>query len=216
MPVIACPDCGREVSTLAPVCPHCGRPSPAGMAPLGMAPQAAAPVGGTQEETVWHGTPSTIVLLMKFFVLALILIGVPLLARWVAGRTPNPDTSANVINVGWYLALALGLAQFLSIAIGYFRLRSTLYTVTNQRVIIEQGMLSKSLTEIDLRTIDDTQFFQTLVDRMLGIGNVILVSSDKTAPMLMLRAIRDPRGVRETIRAQAYQVSQRQLFTRAT
>lgn len=26
MPLIQCPDCGKEVSTLAPACPHCGRP----------------------------------------------------------------------------------------------------------------------------------------------------------------------------------------------
>jgi uncharacterized membrane protein YdbT with pleckstrin-like domain len=175
---------------------------------------ASAPAAALHEETLWHGTPSSIVLVMKFFVLALIVIGVPLLARWVAGH--NPDAAANVMKGGWYVALVLGVAQLLSIAYGYFRLRSTLYTITNQRVIIERGLLSKSLSEIDLRTIDDTQFFQTVFDRMLGIGNVVLVSSDKTAPMFMLRAIRDPRGVRETIRAQAYQVSQRQLFTRAT
>jgi len=51
---------------------------------------------------------------------------------------------------------------------------------------------------------------------MLGIGNVILISTDKAAPMFVLRSIRDPRTVRETIRAHAYQVSQRQVFTRAT
>ncbi len=181
-----------------------------------MAAPASAPAAAMHEETLWHGTPSPIVLAMKFFVLALIVIGVPLLARWVAGHTPDPANAANVMKGGWYVALVLGLAQLLSIAFGYFRLRSTLYTITSQRVIIERGLLSKSLSEIDLRTIDDTQFFQTVFDRMLGIGNVVIVSSDKTAPMFMLRAIRDPRGVRETIRAQAYQVSQRQLFTRAT
>lgn len=26
MPVSPCPDCGKEVSTLAQACPHCGRP----------------------------------------------------------------------------------------------------------------------------------------------------------------------------------------------
>ncbi|HET7462491.1 MAG TPA: zinc ribbon domain-containing protein [Longimicrobium sp.] len=26
MPLITCPDCGREVSDAAPTCPHCGRP----------------------------------------------------------------------------------------------------------------------------------------------------------------------------------------------
>lgn len=29
MPLIACPDCGREVSDAAPACIHCGRPDPA-------------------------------------------------------------------------------------------------------------------------------------------------------------------------------------------
>ena len=177
---------------------------------------ASAPVAAMQEETLWHGSPSPVVLLMKVFVLALILIGVPLLGHWAAGRTIDMVTHDNVLKGGWYVALVLGFAQLVSIAIGYFRLRGTLYTITTQRVIVERGLLSKSLTEIDLRSIDDTQFFQTLFDRMLGIGEVVLVSSDKTAPMFMLRAIRDPRAVRETIRAHVYQVSQRQLFTRAT
>ena len=53
------------------------------------------------------------------------------------------------------------------------------------------GVLSKSVSEIDLRTIDDTQFFQSLTARMLGIGNVTLVSADKEAPMLVLQGSRD-------------------------
>ena len=176
----------------------------------------SAPAAAMQEETLWRGRPSAIVLSMKFFVLALILIGVPLLAHWVAGQTNDLAMSENIVKGGRVVALVLAVVQLLGIAFGYVRLRGTLYTITNQRVIVERGLLSKSLSEIDLRTIDDTQFFQTVFDRMLGIGNVVLVSSDKTAPMFMLRAIRDPRGVRETIRAHTYQVSQRQLFTRAT
>ena len=27
MPVAPCPDCGKDVSTAAPNCPHCGRPT---------------------------------------------------------------------------------------------------------------------------------------------------------------------------------------------
>ena len=176
----------------------------------------AVPAAAMQEETLWRGRPSKIVLSMKVMVLALILIGVPILSHWAARHVSDLDMKTKLESWGLYLALVLGFAQLVAIAIGYFRLQGTLYTITNQRVIVERGLLSKSLSEIDLRTIDDTQFFQTVFDRMLGIGNVILVSSDKTAPMFTLRAIRDPRGVRETIRAHAYQVSQRQLFTRAT
>ena len=77
-------------------------------------------------------------------------------------------------------------------------------------------MLTRSLGEIDLRYIDDSQFFQGVMHRMVGIGNVTLVSSDKAMPVYVLRGIRDPRGVREMIRTYAYKVSQRQIFTRAT
>jgi uncharacterized membrane protein YdbT with pleckstrin-like domain len=173
-------------------------------------------VQALQEETLWHGTPSARVLAMKVFVLAVIVIGGLLLTHWVAATQGDQIPPSNVAKTGWVITALLAIAQLGAILFGYFRLRSTLYTVTNQRVIVERGMWSKSLSEIDLRTIDDTQFFQTVTDRMLGIGNVILVSTDKTAPMFVLRSIRDPRTVRETIRAHAYQVSQRQVFTRAT
>jgi uncharacterized membrane protein YdbT with pleckstrin-like domain len=169
-----------------------------------------------QEETLWKGMPSTVVLSMKVFVLAVIVIGGLLLTHWVAAQSNDLITRANLTKAGWVITALVAIAQLGAILLGYFRLRSTLYTVTNQRVIVERGMWAKSLSEIDLRTIDDTQFFQTVTDRMLGIGNVILVSTDKTAPMFVLRSIRDPRTLRETIRAHAYQVSQRQVFTRAT
>jgi len=74
----------------------------------------------------------------------------------------------------------------------------------------------KTVDEIDLRYIADSQFFQTFVERILGIGSVTLISSDANTPRYVLRSIKDPRGVRETVRAEAYQVSQRQVFTRST
>jgi hypothetical protein len=47
MPLTACPDCGREVSTAAPVCIHCGRPlaEPA-PAVASAAPAPAKPMAG--------------------------------------------------------------------------------------------------------------------------------------------------------------------------
>lgn len=47
MPLTACPDCGREVSTAAPVCIHCGRPlaDPAPSA-ASTAPAPARPMAG--------------------------------------------------------------------------------------------------------------------------------------------------------------------------
>src|ERR1700745_3878898 len=89
MPVITCPDCGREVSTLATACPHCGRPSPSGFAPI--AASAAPPA---TEETLWHGTPSWRVLIGKVGIMILTVIIIPIAAGFVASRAIDIEMSS--------------------------------------------------------------------------------------------------------------------------
>jgi len=113
------------------------------------------------------------------------------------------------------LALALLPAVF-ALVMAAARNRSTRYRVTNQRIIIESGLFSKSLEEIDMRSVDDIEFRQSFLERIFGIGEIWVVSTDKVAPRRALHGIRDPRNTRELIRAAAYHVSQRQLFTRST
>jgi membrane protein YdbS with pleckstrin-like domain len=211
MPVISCPDCGRDVSTLAPVCPHCGRPSPAGTAPI--APSAVKPM---KEETLWQGRPSWATLAGKLVLMLLIVILIPLVARFFASRAFDLDAASRIMKIGWLVTLLALAYEAITFLVALLRIRSTLYTITSQRVMVESGLLSKQLSEIDLRYIDDTNFYQSVVARFLGIGNVTLLSSDKSSPTYVLRNIKDPRGVRELIRANAYQVSQRQIFTRTT
>lgn len=210
MPVIACPDCGRDVSTLAPACPHCGRPSPAGTAVPPAPPVAAA----ANEETLWRGTPSPILLIGKLAGLILILVGIPLVAQFFASTAGDLEKARSLRTAGWVIAGILAAIQLIALIVAWLKLRSTLYIITNQRVMIEQGILSKTVNEIDLRYVDDSQFYQGLSQRILGIGNVTLHSSDANTPTSMLRSVRDPRGVRELIRAHAYQISQRQIITR--
>ncbi len=145
-----------------------------------------------------------------------VLIGVPLLTSAIASRTNDLDAASRLNHIGWLVTLVILIIQLIGFFAALMKQRSTVYTVTNQRVIIERGVLSKSLNEIDLRYIDETEFFQRFTERLLGIGSVTLISSDKVFPSTTLRSIKDPRNVRELIRAHAYQVSQRQLFTRAT
>lgn len=168
------------------------------------------------EETLWRGTPAWTVLMGRLALIVLTLIVIPVLAYLAASRAIDLESSARINRIGWMITGCVVLVELLWFGISLALQRSTRYTVTNQRVMIETGLLTKALSEIDLRYVDDSQFTQGVVHRMLGIGNVTLLSSDKTTPVYMLRGIRDPRGVRELIRTHAYKVSQRQVFTRAT
>lgn len=212
MPVIACPDCGRDVSTLASACPHCGRPSPAATAPI--LPSSLPPTG--KEETKWSGSPAWTLLAGRIIALVAFAVAIPLLTYLIADTAEKGDQRAGLITIGWFITAALVLFLGVSIAAGLVLLRATRYTITDQRLLIESGLFSKSVDEIDMRLIDDTLFQQGFIHRLLGIGNVTVMSSDKNTPVFTLRGVRDPRQVRELIRTHSYQASQRQVFTRPT
>lgn len=175
-----------------------------------------APPPAAEEQTLWRGTPSRALLFAYPLAMVITLIAVPLAGRAASRAALDIEAAARNMRVAWWLTAILLFIEILLLGVALLRLRSTVYTVTNQRVMIETGLVTKALQEIDLRYVDDSAFTQGVLHRLLGIGNVTLISSDKTTPTYVLRAIRDPRGLRELIRTHAYKVSHRQIFTRAT
>jgi uncharacterized membrane protein YdbT with pleckstrin-like domain len=175
-----------------------------------------APQPAAREETLWEGGPSPTLLMGHIAGIVVTAIALPLATRFFASTMSDDLKAAGMIRFGIWLTAILVTVEVIMLLAAWIRLRSTMYRVTNQRVVVEQGVFAKAVDEIDLRYVDDSAFTQTLVDRILGIGSVTLISSDKTSPRYLLRSIKDPRGVREIIRAKAYETSQRQIFTRAT
>lgn len=82
----------------------------------------------------------------------------------------------------------------------YLEVKYTKFTLTSQRLRVERGVLSKSVDEVELYRIKDTQLNQTLADRVLNIGTVEVLSSDETNSKLLLPKIPNPREVREQLR----------------
>lgn len=78
--------------------------------------------------------------------------------------------------------------------------RSTRYEVTSERISHEFGVLSKRVEEVELYRVKDTAFDQPFWLRLVGLGHVVLRSSDRSDPVLVLRAVRDGRALRENIR----------------
>jgi membrane protein YdbS with pleckstrin-like domain len=231
MALTKCPECGQQVSTEAVSCPHCGKQLLPG---IGVNPSSGPAFFGSAsppgpEQTLWEGRPSVALLygkILRLFIRAVILVaiaylvvtmGLPAVAS-ISRETrsfveQNTTTIEPVIAVVCAVLLLPSISTLLGAAA---RIRNTSYKVTNQRIVIESGVLSRSLEEIDMRYVDDIEFRQTFLERLFGIGEVFVVSTDKVAPRLVLHGIPDPRKARELIRAAAYQVSQRQLFTRST
>jgi membrane protein YdbS with pleckstrin-like domain len=231
MALIACPECKQQISTDAQSCPHCGKPlSEIAAAAAGPGPMLFGPAGAPgPEETLWEGRPAlalvfgkmvgVIIRLIVFIVVGYFAftMGLPAVASLSSGAKSFVEENAGYFQLGIAAVLILLLLpSIVGLSSAFARIKNTHYKVSNQRVLIESGVLSRSLEEIDMRSIDDIEFHQTLMERIFGIGKVFIVSTDKVAPRLALIGIPDPRGIRELIRAAAYKVSQRQLFTRST
>ena len=67
---------------------------------------------------------------------------------------------------------------------------SKLYRVTTRRIVVETGVLSKRLEQIDLYRIADYTVERPFGQRMLGTGNLLLRTFDKTTPELSVREIK--------------------------
>jgi membrane protein YdbS with pleckstrin-like domain len=233
MAIIPCPECKQSVSDRAATCPHCGFAIATGAAPAAMPAPAAVPMAWTPspsgaEEVAWEGGASPR-LLVRELPAMLWAVLVPPVAFWLMPqvmalasglRHEVRDLIAeqrSAFQLTIVVAVVLfSVSRLARVALAYARLRGMHYRLTNQRLTVESGLFSKRVDDIDLRTIQDVTLEQSALERLIGVGRLAIVSSDHSRPRLVLIGIRDPRDVRERVRAIAYQASQRQIFTRAT
>lgn len=76
------------------------------------------------------------------------------------------------------------------------------YTLTNERLLInKKGYVSAKKEEIELYKIKDVSVKQGIKDKLLGIGNIELISVDESTPLILIRQIQNPENIKETIRS---------------
>jgi uncharacterized membrane protein YdbT with pleckstrin-like domain len=73
--------------------------------------------------------------------------------------------------------------------------------ITDQRLIEEKGVLSKKTDELELYRVKDIRLDQPFFLRLVGLSNVILLTSDRTNPVVRIPAITDGKNLREKLRA---------------
>jgi uncharacterized membrane protein YdbT with pleckstrin-like domain len=83
------------------------------------------------------------------------------------------------------------------------------WELTTERLRVIRGILNRSTDEVELTRVRDVSYEQSLTQRALGIGNVVVVSVDATAPMLVLHDVAEPEQVKEHIRQAVREQRQR-------
>lgn len=85
--------------------------------------------------------------------------------------------------------LATAIAGLLTMALVGYRTLDARYTLTDQRLIHRNGFIFWKTDRIELIDVDDLRFEDNIFERILDVGNIHVVSSDRSHPRLVMRGI---------------------------
>ncbi len=125
-----------------------------------------------------------------------------LLAAVVAGVIVGIVTrlTGRSVDVPWVSAAVL-VVFVVVLAWGLIRRIATTYTITNRRLTIRSGLLSRELHECRLERVQNVNTRQRLLERMLGIGTVDFDTAAGAAYDFSFRGVEDPGGIVRTVNA---------------
>jgi uncharacterized membrane protein YdbT with pleckstrin-like domain len=95
--------------------------------------------------------------------------------------------------VPWYVALPIALALLLIPAYYHIRRNTVLYTMTDSKIEIDQGLIARTTRNIPLRNIQDVTVSTTIPQRLLGFGNLVIENASEVGGVTILKNIDDPR-----------------------
>lgn len=78
---------------------------------------------------------------------------------------------------------------------------SVRYEVTSQRAIVERGLLSRQVSEIELINLRDIQLRQSLEQRLFRVGTLELSSAGRDIAEVIFTGIANPDRVKDLVRA---------------
>ena len=110
------------------------------------------------------------------------------------------------------IPLTLGLLLLLLV---WIQKSASSYRLTNQRLFVRRGWMSKNVNELELYRVEDVQVNQGVLQRLLSYGTVTVLAADDTTPRVALIGVSNPIEVKEKIRTQ-YRAARKREGVRPT
>ena len=83
----------------------------------------------------------------------------------------------------------------------WWKTSSTCYTLTSERLLIAHGILNRREENLELYRVRDYAVEQPLSLRVMGLGNLKMLTVDPMTPNVSIHAIPDVEKVREALRS---------------
>ena len=136
------------------------------------------------EKTIHQTTPSQIVNLKYYLICAILVMGI--VALYFLQENP--------------VILVLLLVPAVYAWWKWLLVRSSRFTLTDQRIIVSNGVFNKVTNETELYRVRDTSIEEPFFYRLFGVGNIVVFSTDDAEGKLHFNAFDRPHWIKDQIR----------------
>jgi len=130
-------------------------------------------------ETVIYQTRLHWIVMLGHIVLGCLLLGLPgvLLLYYALSQTGIESKTLRIVEGGGVAFLVCGVVTIL---MGMVRRNATEMAVTNRRVVIKTGLVSRKTIEMLLNKVESIEVSETAFGRMLGYGTIVVIGTGGT------------------------------------
>jgi len=117
-------------------------------------------------------------------------------------------TSSQLKNFWWFVACLLVIPIPWAIW-AWLKVKCRVYTLTTERLLIEDGVFNKSQDTLELYRIRDLQVTEPFWPRLFGLQNIQLLATDLTTENIILDFMPKSAGLPDYFRQQVEECRQR-------
>jgi uncharacterized membrane protein YdbT with pleckstrin-like domain len=136
----------------------------------------------SDETSLWKGSSSQWLNLGPFTAALIAAVGISI------GSLPFPPG---------FIALILPLGYMIW---KYLVVRTSVFELTSERLRITKGILNQKIDEIELYRVKDSQMVRPWWMRLTGLASIVMETSDRTMPTLVIPAVPGGADIRELLR----------------
>lgn len=150
----------------------------------------------SSEEIVWTGRSSQLLNAWNYLLsLVLAIAGVAMMILLAKKLSPGVVRTGSLFMVGGLLAVIAVMALRV-----WARVRFRTFQITTERVHVITGILSRRIDDLELYRVKDITVIEPLSLRILGRANIIMNTSDRSTPNIVIAAVPEAQKLRDLIR----------------
>jgi membrane protein YdbS with pleckstrin-like domain len=180
-----CTTCGSTLNPNSRFCDQCGAPAFDPEETKIARPQSSVPARHDDndiESVIFTVRPTMLFVKIGY---AAAIVGAILLTVLLA--------MVRFVEIPWYYSLPVALGLLLIPAFYHLKRNMIRYTLTESRIEIDHGLIAKTSRNIPVSKIQDVTVSASILQRLLGFGDVVVDNASEVGGTTILHNINNPR-----------------------